>query len=380
MSQETLSGLALRDRQFNSYFQDNVPITDTNHTGSPAVGLIVGGMYVSGAPTYANGDGVPFRFNANGELMVDTELMLSGVTINNIKVYSTDGTVANVKYGKVDANGVLYQNLAQVGSTVTLVNAGNVGDGAQRVTIATDDINQAAINTYTSGTDVSSSAIKLSTSGIDVSTTTMAGWDNGAGDGVSVTGDVAHDGVDAGEPVKIGGYATDSQVTAVAVADRVNRVLSLNGENINRNHTYATNSDRTEEIDPLSQQFVPDELADTTNVASGTATYYPSSAGMSQDGFKDFHLQFGIGDTGGIIGFTVEATTDDAASPDFIDITPAGYRLDTNTTGVGSIFVTSGTSTGMMDWDELNVSKVRVKLVNNTATNSVQFHTRRKAL
>lgn len=59
----------------------------------------------------------------------------------------------------------------------------------------------------------------------------MDDWDNGASDGASVSGDVAHDGVDAGEPVKIGGKAADlgTTPTAVAAADRVNATFLRNG-------------------------------------------------------------------------------------------------------------------------------------------------------
>lgn len=54
-------------------------------------------------------------------------------------------------------------------------------------------------------------------------------WDNTASDGASVSGDVVHDGIDAGEPVKIGGKASTIVPTAVANADRVNAYLDANG-------------------------------------------------------------------------------------------------------------------------------------------------------
>lgn len=52
----------------------------------------------------------------------------------------------------------------------------------------------------------------------------MDDWDNGASDGASVSGDVAHDGADAGEPVKIGAKAIahGANPTAVAANDRTN--------------------------------------------------------------------------------------------------------------------------------------------------------------
>lgn len=61
----------------------------------------------------------------------------------------------------------------------------------------------------------------------------MDDWDNGASDGASVSGDVAHDTADAGEPVKIGmkAYEIDGTApqTAVAEGDRVNAIGDLVG-------------------------------------------------------------------------------------------------------------------------------------------------------
>lgn len=49
-------------------------------------------------------------------------------------------------------------------------------------------------------------------------------WDNAASDGASVSGDAAHDAVDAGEPVKVGAKAVEygATPTAVAANDRTN--------------------------------------------------------------------------------------------------------------------------------------------------------------
>lgn len=56
-------------------------------------------------------------------------------------------------------------------------------------------------------------------------------WDNGASDGASVSGDVAHDTADAGEPVKLGFKAIDigAQPTAVTADDRSNWYGNRNG-------------------------------------------------------------------------------------------------------------------------------------------------------
>ena len=60
----------------------------------------------------------------------------------------------------------------------------------------------------------------------------MDDWDNTASDGASVSGDVAHDSADAGEPVKIGGKAVSAEPTAVTANDRTNAIFDLVGKQI----------------------------------------------------------------------------------------------------------------------------------------------------
>lgn len=66
----------------------------------------------------------------------------------------------------------------------------------------------------------------------------MDDWDNAASDGASVSGDVAHDTADAGEPVKVGAkaVATLSSQTLVAANDRTNVFADLDGALITRPH------------------------------------------------------------------------------------------------------------------------------------------------
>ena len=56
-------------------------------------------------------------------------------------------------------------------------------------------------------------------------------WDNAASDGASVSGDVAHDAADAGEPVKIGAKAETSPkgITAVSDGDRTDLLADADG-------------------------------------------------------------------------------------------------------------------------------------------------------
>ncbi len=112
-----------------------------------------------------------------------------------------------------------------VGQAGVAAGAGAVGATVPRVTLASDDPGVALLGT-----------IDADTGNIATSVGVMDDWDNGASDGASVSGDVAHDTADAGEPVKIGARATTglSGATMVADADRVNAVADVDGGIVTR--------------------------------------------------------------------------------------------------------------------------------------------------
>ena len=83
----------------------------------------------------------------------------------------------------------------------------------------------------------------------------VVGFDS-SGAAANIEGNVAHDAVDAGNPVGIGGIAKSAQQTAVAAADRVKAVFNLFGEQVIAGYEWASNAIRTKEIDPICQQFV----------------------------------------------------------------------------------------------------------------------------
>lgn len=80
--------------------------------------------------------------------------------------------------------------------------------------------------------DADTGNIATAVSAIQTAAEIMDDWDNGASDGASVSGDVAHDSADAGEPVKIGGKAVTTPPTAVADDDRVNAQFDIYGRQV----------------------------------------------------------------------------------------------------------------------------------------------------
>jgi hypothetical protein len=134
----------------------------------------------------------------------------------------------------------------------------------------------------------------------------------------------------------------------------------------------ASQSDRSIVANPVSEQYAEETLIDLTNVAAAT-NYYPSTTGLPMAGFRSLSVQ---GNIAGGVTVTIEATNDDAASPDWHDITLAFTNLVTGAAAAASYVDTNF----LLSLADLNVRAVRIKSVTSDATNGVQYNIRRKAL
>ena len=170
--------------------------------------------------------------------------------------------------------------------------------------------------------------------------------DNGAGAGVTKT-------------IPVGGKYN------AAAPTYTDGDVAMNQYDVNGNH-------KTVEASPLNDHIYQADLVDTTDLPANTY-YYPSSSGLSMSGYKDVCFE---GVTTGGVTTTIEATLDGAVTPDWIDITLAGYDLLTNSIG-NSSFVDKSF---ILDYDNLNVKTIRVKCVTADATNAVQYNVRQKAI
>ncbi len=115
-----------------------------------------------------------------------------------------------------------------------------------------------------------------------------------------------------------------------------------------------------------------EELENDTDIAAGT-NYYPDANGFLMRGFNDLSILYAI--SGGVT-LTIEASQEEADEDpvNWVDITEAGYDLGTNQTGSASFI----DLTGIVDFDNLNVQRVRLKSVTSDGTNSVIYRMRRK--
>jgi hypothetical protein len=151
-----------------------------------------------------------------------------------------------------------------------------------------------------------------------------------------------------------------------------------------KGYTAASNSFRSEEINPLNDKYVRENLVDAAvNVTAGT--YYPSSAGIEMAGYKDCSIEFQFtAANNGTVTMTVEATNaaDPLATADWVDITQACYSGNTNSYGNASYATAvNGSLKDILFLDELNVRAVRVLIVVAVGNSTlVQIDVRRKSL
>jgi len=179
-----------------------------------------------------------------------------------------------------------------------------------------------------------------------------------------------HDSAVITQGPQIMGSARTSQETAVANGDAARVVLNEHGELVLASHTWATESDRQEEIDPLNQQAVEDLIIDDVAIAADPGvSYAPSSDGILMFGYKDISFQMylkgGIGAAAAnrTITVTVQATDDlvVSAATRWVDVTQAGYDTGSNSSGNASFTATGATvADHIVDFDELNCKRIRL--------------------
>lgn len=152
------------------------------------------------------------------DILADTAAIQTAVELIDNTIYTDD---ADFSDGVSVGQGVM----AVAEGTPTTVTDGDMG----MLSMSTSR----HLKVVATASDALLTTIDADTGGILTAVQIMDDWDNGASDGASVSGDVASDTADAGEPVKIGfkAYELDGTApqTAVAELDRVNAISDLIG-------------------------------------------------------------------------------------------------------------------------------------------------------
>ncbi len=129
-----------------------------------------------------------------------------------------------------------YVDLYRVGGVSVNVNGGNRDGGTQTVTLADDDPAVTSLGV-------------------------MDDWDATEGEAASSDG------------ATIMVEAKSSQKSAVDDGDAARPVANLNGELVIAGYSWTTNSNRSEEQDPISSHHNENTLCDLTNIATNTTDY-----------------------------------------------------------------------------------------------------------
>lgn len=135
----------------------------------------------------------------------------------------------------------------------------------------------------------------------------------------------------------------------------------------------ATASDKVSLIRDVSDQYVNETLVDTTNLTASTY-YYPSTAGVVMDGYSSISIQ---GMTSGGVTTTIEATNDDASSPDWVDVTAAFTNLIVNPPVIGASYVDVNFALVPTLMQTANFKAFRIKCITSDSSNNVQYNIRR---
>jgi len=285
------------------------------------------------------------------------------------KDFATEATLETIKDKLADIE-ILDANAAKSGSTKVVVtqnidSSGNIGGGSSPSTTA-DYKSPSDFNAvYTSNVTITLSGVPITiTDNSQIKYIMMvpaAGqakiFVNGSG-GVTIT--------HAANVLTITGAGTP--FTAGDVYE-----VGINGST----KAYDTSTDTTKiiNITPESSKYVPDAIVNTTNLAA-TTHYFPSSTGMEMGGFNHLSIGGELIDADGNITLSVEvANNSDASTAVWHQI--YGYDMINNTT-VNQQAVASGTTSYFMDFEALNVTHVRFKVICSGATNTVKVMARRK--
>jgi hypothetical protein len=144
-------------------------------------------------------------------------------------------------------------------------------------------------------------------------------------------------------------------------------LVSGDGELHIRAYDAPADAIRTFETAPVNTTFLLETLVDLSNQA--VDTYYYT---VTMDNYKDLSLEMDLSANATV---TLEASSD-ATFTNPKDITLSGTELVSAVVG----FLSFSNDSVIVDFDNLNVSYVRVKLVISNATNSAKIISRKKAL
>jgi hypothetical protein len=285
------------------------------------------------------GTALPAGANAIGKLTANDGVDVGDVTINNALGASAvnvqdGGNILSVDdgAGSITVDGTFWQATQPVSLAAGATNVAKAEDGAS----ADADVGvpamavRKATPANTSGTDGDYEMLQMSAGRLWASATVDQATASNLN--AQVVGEVAHDGVDAGNPQKVGGQARTTLPTAVQDADRVNAMYDKWGRAV---VTLAPVDVLTSaQINPTTATTTAVHAAGGAGVKYGITHIHVSNAGATNN-------QVDIKDGTTVVWTTFAAASGGGAGEDFSHPTPltANTAINVTTSAASSTFV-----------------------------------------
>ena len=234
-------------------------------------------------------------------------------------------------------------NVNQIGGVSTNVNGGNRNTGTLTVTLADNDPGVTSLGVLDDWDESDRAKVNLvpSQSGVAANSGNMtdntlriviADDDNVSTDLTAIKTaveivddwDATEDSAVGSDGIQMFAEARTGQKDAVTGGNAVRIVSNRNGEIVLASHTWATDSIRTEEIDPVPEKYIAETLADVTNGTDGTYSYYIDMNSYRKGGFQ---LELSGGATGSLTVTVEGSIQDDGTAP--ASVTYQDITLDT---------------------------------------------------
>ena len=255
-------------------------------------------------------DGALVNLGTNNDVTVTGSVTANaGTNLNTSALLtSSDFAAAFGTAGVADAQVMSVQGIASMTPilatvTATDLDVRNLVAATDIVTAELSAVDNAvldAIAASVAAIDTDTSTIITNTGNTATSLAIMDDWDNAASDGASVSGDVAHDAADAGEPVKIGAKVITSPkgLTLPVNADRTDLFADSDGMMMVKLNTSGADliSERVSNTDGASTAF--------TNFSAVASTYnYVTAihAFRTDAGTTPIYIDFRTGTAGAIL-------------------------------------------------------------------------------
>lgn len=164
--------------------------------------------------------------------------------------------------------------------------------------------------------------------------------DNNGTFAVQADGSVAHDGIDSGSPVKIGGKANSAVPTAVSAADRVDGWFGLNGQMVIAAGISNTNHTGTNGLGMIDTSGTPRPLA----VGMYNGSNYDSIRGTTTNG-----IETNLKTINGTSPATGSGNATDALRVELPTNGTGRVGLNAGTNAIGKLAANSGVDIGDVD-------------------------------